>query len=467
MKSTRNNTILEIVRQRCLGGFHVIGLTALTILVILNSGCSTSASSVYSDSEREHRNRIAVESAKASIDKFRKGEIKITVVNESGRPVPDASITIRQISHSFKFGCYLKIDDLDPAKLPNYQRRFSALFNYAVIGTYWDATENKRGEENWSWFDREAELARQMGMRIQAAPVLWGTNKYGTPAWLPRDTSELRAALDRRVRSVVSRNANVADWEIVNEPLAPKKDAFASVGTNEYVASAFRSAKEAAPAGRHLINEFGIFGSIDKHNYNRNRYFELLQRLIANNVPIDVIGIQAHANREWFEPADVADQLKRYGSLGRPLQITEFSVQTANFNDRRLPEAISGPYRTGNWDDDKQAEFYREFYTVAFGDPNVEAIVTWGLDDERAWLPGIGLIDNNGEPKAAYTELDRLINTEWKTNDAARTDGNGVHVSRGFLGEYEITAASGSKRATAKFTLTSGGKSNWIVKLRD
>ncbi|MBP7377842.1 MAG: hypothetical protein KA956_15350, partial [Pyrinomonadaceae bacterium] len=151
---------MRIVRRKLLGGFRIVGLSAFAFLAILNFGCSTSARSVSAEPEREQRNRIAMESAKASIDKFRKGEINITVVDETGRPVPNAEITIQQISHTFKFGCYLKIDDLDPAKLPNYQRRFSALFNYAVIGTYWDANENKRGEENWLWFDREAELAR-------------------------------------------------------------------------------------------------------------------------------------------------------------------------------------------------------------------------------------------------------------------------------------------------------------------
>lgn len=458
---------MGVVRRKPLGGFRIVGFMVIAFVAIFDLGCSTSASSVSADTAREHRNRIAVESAKASIEKFRKGAIQITVVDESGRPVRDAALSIKQISHAFKFGCYLKIDDLDSAKLSNYQRRFSSLFNYAVIGTYWDATENKRNEENWTWFDREFEIARQMGMQIQAAPVLWGTNKYGTPAWLPRETSELRAALDRRVRSVVSRSTNVADWEIVNEPLAGKRDVFASLGTDEYISAAFRAAQQAAPNGRRLINEFGVFGSLAEHNYNRGRYYDLIQRLLANNVPIDVIGIQAHANGEWFEPADVADQLKRYASLGKPVQITEFSAQTANFNDRRLPQAITGQYRSGTWDDDKQAEFYREFYTVAFGDPNVEAIVTWGLDDERAWLPGIGLVDDQGEPKVAFRELDRLINNEWKTNAAARTNANGVHRSSGFLGEYEITAASGSKRATAKFTLTLGGTSNWLVKLRN
>ena len=32
----------------------------------------------------------------------------------------------------------------------------------------------------------------------------------------------------------------------------------------------------------------------------------------------------------------------------------------------------------------KTAQFYREFYTICFGNPHVDGIVTWGLDDERA-----------------------------------------------------------------------------------
>ncbi len=457
-------------RPSIYGGVRFVALAMIASFLILNLSCRTSATSVSENSDAKAlqaaKNRAAIESAKKAIEQHRKGEIRIRVVDGSGRPVPDAHLEIKQLSHDFKFGCYLKIDDLDPAKLPDYERNFSGLFNYAVIGTYWDATENRHGEENWTWFDRETELALSLELRIQAAPILWGTNKYGTPAWLPREKKDLAATLERRVKSVVTKNEKVTDLEIVNEPLARKNDVFASLGTDEYISAAFKTAQQASPNGRRLLNEYGVFGSLPEHNYNRDRYLDLVQRLLANGVPIDVIGIQAHANGEWYEPSNVAEQLVRYSTLGKPIQITEFSAQTRDYYDRKTAQPISGKYREGVWDGDRQAEFYREFYTVAFGNPNVEAITTWGLDDERAWLPGIGLISENGAPKPAYRELERLINSEWKTNSAATTDTDGRVALSGFFGKYEVTATTKArKKVSARFTLSKDNPNNWVVHL--
>ncbi len=431
------------------------------------AACQTSATAVLDPNGlRALGNRSAIASAKAGIEKYRKGSVSIKVVDAHGRAVPNAELDIKQVSHAFKFGCYLKIDDLETSQLPDYERQFTGLFNYAVIGTYWDATENKRGDKNWTWFDREAELTKKLGLSTQAAPVLWGTNKYGTPAWLPRNKIDLLPVVEEHVKSVVSRSAGIADWEIVNEPLARKTDVFAKLGTDEYISTAFRRAKETAPSARFLLNEYGVFGSVDDHNYNRERYFELAERLIRNDVPIDVIGIQAHANGEWFEPANVAEQLDRYALLGKPIQITEFSAQTLGFKDRKTPLAITGNYRSGAWDEEKQAEFYREFYTVAFGNPQVEAITTWGLDEERAWLPGIGLIDKNGVQKPVYRELDRLINTEWKTRLNVIADNDGKYDLRGFYGKYEIIVTSPSgKQIRSEFVLLKGQSGERVVRI--
>jgi endo-1,4-beta-xylanase len=438
--------------------FHLIGACRIAAIADIEQFEKNSA--------RTEKNKTALIQAQANIEKYRKGAVRIKVIDASGRPVANARLDIRQVTHAFKFGCYLKIDDLDQAKLPDYERRFAALFNYAVIGTYWDNIENKQGVENWSWFDREVALSTRLGLGVQAAPVLWGTNEFGSPRWLPREKEALLAILERRVRSSTARNASVADWEIVNEPLAPKKDMFAQIVGDEYVASGFVWAREAAPGRRLLINEYGVFGSLGDHNYNRKRYYELLKQLIEKDVPVDVIGIQAHSNGEWFEPANVAEQLEKYAVFGKPLQITEFSAQTFNFNNRRSPLAISGTYRGGVWDGEKQAEFYREFYTIGFGNPSVEAIITWGLDDERAWLPGIGLIDRNGQPKPAYGELDRLINHEWKSRLEENTNEGGTYDLRAFFGMYEITATSpAGKTVKSVFNLEKDKANVWVIRL--
>jgi endo-1,4-beta-xylanase len=434
----------------------------LILFSILTVACKVAATAHVADTPG--KNAAAVKTARDNIERFRKGRARIRVLDKQGRPAVNTRLNIRQISHAFKFGCYLKIDDLDAAKLPDYERRFKELFNYAVVGNYWDNVENKPGAANWSWFDRETAMAERLGLGIAGAPVLWGTYKFGTPGWLPANKSELLPQLERRVRSSVTRNASVTEWEVVNEPLAPKSDFFAAQAGAEYIASAFAWARDAAPAKRLMINEYGVFGSSERNNYNRQRYYDLLENLTVKGVPIDVIGIQAHANGEWFGPANVADQLDRYARLGKPLQITEFSVQTLG-NKGQSPLAITGGYRSGIWDAQSQAEFYREFYTIAFGSQSVEAIVTWGLDDERAWLPGIGLVDADGKPKPAFLELDRLINGEWKTRLEGTTGRDGVYDLTGFFGDYEISAAAGGTSTASKFTLRKGDTNEWVIRL--
>ncbi|HEX9961935.1 MAG TPA: endo-1,4-beta-xylanase [Pyrinomonadaceae bacterium] len=438
------------------------------VILILNfcAACRLAATAENALNASKSRNEAALSEARNNIEKFRKADARIKILDARGKPLSDAQINVKQISHDFKFGCYLKIDDLAPEKLPAYEAHFSKLFNYAVVGAYWDFVENKREIENWSWFEREVALGRKLNLRIQAAPVLWGTNEAGTPAWLPLTKDELLPVLKRRVQTAVAKHENfIDDWEIVNEPLAPRTDVFAGRIGDDYVAKAFRWAREAAPAKRLMINEYGVFGSVKAHNYNREKYFSLLKELFEKEVSIDVIGIQAHASGEWFEPANVAERLDAYAALGKPIQITEFSAQIFDYKDRRTPVEISGTYRAGRWNEEKQAEFYREFYTVAFGNPRVEAIVSWGLDDERAWLPGIGLIDASGNPKANYKTLERLLNDEWRTNLQIDTGAATSAGFRGFYGAYEVEVVAGGKRAKAKFDLKKGDENEWILRV--
>jgi len=429
------------------------------LLAAISFACAATTEGFDDGVEQKSRaaeNEAAVKTARNNIEKFRKGDAQIKIVDAKGKPVPAATVKIKQLSHDFKFGCYLKLDDLAPEKLSEYEQNFARLFNFAVVGTYWDFIETERGSENWDWFEREIASARKMNVRIEAAPVLWGTNEAGTPKWLPRNKNSLNEALKNHIQTVLKRGQNtVEDWEIVNEPLAPKADVFARNENSEYVAEAFVRAREISPNGRLMINEYGVFGAVAEHNYNREKYLELLKKLSADKIPFDVIGIQAHANGEWFEPANVAAELERYSALGKPIQITEFSSQMFDYGDRKTPLAIAGNYRTGVWNAERQAEFYREFYTIAFGSQNVEAITTWGLDDERAWLPGIGLIDEKGAPKAAYQTLDRLINQEWKTVQTGATNSAGVYEFRGFYGEYEIEIIS-PKRPNIKVKFVLG-----------
>lgn len=437
------------------------------VLVFSLAACRVDATSAVG--KGNNRNATALQNAKENIERHRKAKAHIKVLDQKGRPVSGVNLDIKQTSHDFKFGCYLKIDDLASNKLPEYEAHFSKLFNYSVVGVYWDFIEGKEKAPDWTWFERETALGRKLGTRIQAAPVLWGTNSFGTPKWLANEKESLSLVLRDHVRAALAKGSEtVDDWEVVNEPLAPKGDKFSVVAGPEYISSAFTVAREAAPRKSLMINEFGVFGSVASNNYNGDKYFDLVRGLIASDVPIDVIGLQAHSNGEWYEPANVAEQLDRYAALGKPIQITEFSAQTSEYKDRRTPLKISGGYRSGVWDNDKQAEFYREFYTIAFANPAVEAIVTWGLDDERAWLPGIGLVGKDFKEKAAYATLDSLINREWRTTLSGTSSDAGVFEFDGFFGNYEVRASLvNSPGRSQSFSISRGRSNEWVIKLAD
>jgi endo-1,4-beta-xylanase len=433
------------------------------VIVFLLSFCINCTSSVNGENEKiAAKSRTALIQAGQNIENLRKGNAEINLENFKQK---DLKIKIRQISHDFKFGCYLKIDGLTPEQTALYEKYFKNLFNYAVIGTYWDVTENKRDEHFWTNFDKEVAMANRNGWQIQSAPILWGTNQAGTPNWLPFEKKELDKIIEKRIARYFEKYPKTAaDIEIVNEPLSPEPDVFAKRLGKNYIDSAFEQARQISPNSRLMINDYGVFGSVSANNYNFEKYFDLISELKKRQVPFDVIGIQSHANREWYSPADVAEKLNRYAAQGKPLQISEFSAQTKNYDNRKTYERVLGNYRSGIWDDAKQAEFYREFYTVAFGNPNVEAIVQWGLDDARAWLPGIGLIDEKGNLKPNYIVLDQLINKEWRTNLELDLSGTKKAEFRGFFGVYEIEVIGDGKSLVKKtFELKKNAPNNFPI----
>ena len=90
-----------------------------------------------------------------------------------------------------------------------------------------------------------------------------------------------------------------------------------------------------------------------------------------------------------------------------------------------------------------------------FGRKNCSAIVWWTLADGTAYKDEnafrAGLIDNNCDKKAAYKEIEKLINSEWRTEFETKTYGE-LRFS-GFYGEYDITVTTEEKRIVKRIKL--------------
>jgi GH35 family endo-1,4-beta-xylanase len=388
--------------------------------------------------------------ADEQIEKYRKAGAAIVVLGPDGAPVPGAQVHVNHVRHAFLFGCNIyQWNRYSSNTLNNvYKKRFEEVFNAATIGFYWRWYEWERGKPNYNYTDQVVAWCAERGIRMKGHPLLWACED-GTPVWsngLPRPRLQ-----KKRVEEIMGRYAaSIKYWEVVNEP---------SHLPGIKIDEPYRWARAAAPGAYLIVNDYNVLATGAPH------FFAMLEEAIANGVPFDGIGIQAHEPRtQRFNLDSVVAILDHYATLGKDLHITEFTPTSAGAE-------IINSYHTGVWDEETQAEYAEEFYRICFAHPAVVAITWWDLSDNGSWLEGGGMLRRDMSPKPVYNRLKKLIHETWHTEETLTTDGEGRAAFRGFQGDYEVTVTVGTKKATFRYHLPSddvpAAERTWTIHLQD
>lgn len=361
------------------------------------------------------------------IAKHRQGDAELRITGENGTPLAGAEIEARQLGHEFLFGCCLKtFPERRMAGRATYLETFAGLFNYATTENAfkWAPFEPLRGQPHYKTTDQMAAWCIGNGITLKGHTLVWGA-RQGRPSWLPwEDTEEMGRLVEARVRTVVARYKGRVDiWDVVNEPVHTRQ--FEQVFP-DYVARAYRWAREENPDAVLVINDYDIIGG-----GSSDEFFDLVKELIDQGVPIDAIGLQAHPGTVWLSPRQVYDALDKFSVFGKEIHITEYTVPVDG-------SRIRGGYRKGRWSEQAQAEYYREFYTTCFSHPAVSAITCWG--HYRTWQKQGGLLRDDFTPKPAFHTLENLIHDTWRTRVSGKTDSEGRFAFRGFYGRYDVSA---------------------------
>ena len=373
--------------------------------------------------QAERREGEIVAATASAIEKYRKSDAVIRVLDAAGKPVAGAKVTATQTAHEFLFGCNIYEFKSGDA----YRQRFAELFNYATVGFYWRWYELEHGKPNYADTDEVVAWCLAHGIRMKGHPLLWG-DEAGVPPW-----SKGQPAADiqrQRVEAIMDRYRDkIFAWEVVNEPShqpIPKID------------DPYRWARTINSNAYLIVNDYNVMAD------GCPEFFQLLAKSKQNGVPFDGIGIQAHEPRSMrFPLARVQKTLDHYATLGKELHITEFTPASGG-------DKITGSHRRGVWDEAAQADYAVKFYRVCFANPAVRAITWWDLSDKGSWLKGGGMVRADMSPKPVYDALKRLIHTEWKTTFTGNTDANGQLAFRGFQGRYQLTV--NGKSASLQFT---------------
>jgi GH35 family endo-1,4-beta-xylanase len=392
----------------------------------------------------EQREQEILADTQAAIEKNRKADAEIQLLDAAGQPIPGIKVSCKQISHNFLFGCniymfdHFKTEDQNAA----YKKRFQELFNYATVGFYWRWYEPERGRPNYEYTDKVVEWCRDHEIRMKGHPLLWG-DSAGVPTW--SNGQPAPEVQRRRVKEIMQRyQGRIEFWEVVNEPshLAEPK-----------INDPYRWAQETDPGAYLIINDYHVLAD------GAPNFFQLLTVAKQNEVPFAGIGIQAHEPRNMRFPLDQVQKiLTHYASLDKELHITEFTPASSG-------QKITGSHREGVWDELSQADYAVKFYRLCFAQPSLRAITWWDLCDKGSWLPGGGMLRADLSPKPVYEQLKRLIQQEWKTTLEVTTDAEGRGSFRGFCGKYRFTIETPDGKVEREIHLKKGEQNKIEIRL--
>lgn len=422
--------------------------------------------------------------ARENIEKYRKDDVDITIVDISRKEVDNIVVKVEQITQDFLFGNLVEEvfrPGISPADAVKFKEAFKGLFNFTELTVKWAPYEKEQGKPQWQALQQKLDWCSQNGIIPKGHTLAW-TNMAGTPSWLLKLPSKTATELHKaRIQNLVGGfKEQIKMWDVVNEPVTTipwEKALLDSVSGNlidegtrynvngitqeqtlPWVEKAFKWAHEMDSQGDFMINEFYVIAKPEI----REKYFQLIKELKKRGTPVTGIGIQAHEPREmWFSPVEIIKTFDKLKELGVPLHITEFTPQSSG-------KQITGGWRQGTWTEEAQAEFAEQFYILAYGHPSLASIHWWGLSDRYIWLKGGGLLDENLDPKPVYNRLKKLIKDEWMTKGLTLKTGKGGRADfRGFYGNYrvEVILNNGSKQ-TMNFHLKENSSNKWLFTLK-
>lgn len=378
----------------------------------------------------------------------RKNHTVIKFKRRDGSPVCGREVEIRQLYHSFLFGCgafetlHVTNSDLAPDKRLFYEKRMDkwlGIFNYGTLPFYWGQFEAFEGKTRTEEIKKAALWLKKRNVTLKGHPLCWHTN---TASWLLNLTNEeiLKKQLGRIRRDVTEFKGLIDMWDVINEvvimPVFDKYDngitrICKELGQVELVSKVFGEARDCNPGAVLLLNDFNT----------SPKYEALIEACLEAGVKIDAIGIQSHQHQGYWGKEKTLDVLERFSRFGLPIHFTENTFisgqlmppDIVDLNDYQVPEWPTTPEG-----EERQARNVEEFYRILFENPQVEAITTWAFQD-GAWLGApAGLVRTDNSEKPAYEALKALIKEEWNTRGKWNTGELGEVEINGFKGSYEV-----------------------------
>jgi len=403
---------------------------------------------------------LELEKALQDIERYRKGNATVQLVDENGKAMEGVDVAISQITHDFLFGADLE----KPLDLHAYSLLREVGINYALLDFAWYGTERPLGR--YIFLDKypltDVELLGKMGFRMGATcliilepiPSAWDTGL------LNLNFEQLKSKIYEHVYKLATTYSDYIDyWTIVHNPHVEQNHlGFTQEQNIELIKTGIAAVKSADPTAEIFLYFDGTCGYITATALVRNddKYtvdpYTFISRLKEYGIDHDGICLCINYGsldefKSGFWPlgdripypfrdlASISRILDWYCTLSEPIHITEFHAPgdfTSNL----------GYWHKRSWDEGLKTEWIKKFYTIAFSKPLMREIAYWCAIDKDFQRANRGLLDVYYSPRESFHALKRLITENWTTRLHMRTDANGLLEFRGFAGDYNITVST-------------------------
>ncbi|KAE8670009.1 putative Glycosyl hydrolase family 10 protein [Hibiscus syriacus] len=224
------------------------------------------------------------------IEKVRKSNVRIQVVDKQNNPLRNATISIQQKRSGLPIGCAINSNILSNTAS---QKWFTSRFCVTTFENEmkWYSTERSPGHEDYSSADAMLSFAKRYNIAVQGHNVVWDDPKYQA-GWLysllPTNISK---AVFWRVNSVMSRyKGQLIAWDVVNEN--QHFSFFESRMGNQESAEIYRLAHAVDPLAPLFLNNFN---TIEDHRDGAAAPAKIcpfgLLKLMFKEAPISVLRV--------------------------------------------------------------------------------------------------------------------------------------------------------------------------------
>jgi len=356
---------------------------------------------------------ILVEAIKADApqQQFQLGDESLRLAIEAAEKLShfhaDIFLARRKQIHAFTrrtFGC--SVDLVNTAEA--YRKALVEAFDFVTLPIPWRAIEPKKGEFNWRPFDTWIEWLAKNRVPMRIGPLV-SFQEAALPTWVSKshpDFETVGKLIAEHVKRIVERYGNyVFQWDIISGVHADNTFDFTFEQLMELTRLTVLQVKQLSPRAQTLIELVAPWGEYYARNQKTIPPIMYADMVVQGGVGFDGLGAQfvfgqptdGEFMRDMFQ---ISDKLDRLGNLGKQVHVTAVQVPSQPVSNG----TSNGGFWRKPWDEANQAEWVKEFYTIALSKPFVESITWLDLADRNPQIgtPSGGLLRADLTAKPSY-----------------------------------------------------------------